>query len=512
MSPKIAFVLFGPLRYRAERLFDACLAEAGIRREAVDVLLIERPHRDRQDLIATLEERSPSLIVALGNEAALALLPEWEGGMEQRRGYVWDSEIAPVLTTVHPGYEGRREGTDALNSFKPFRTLLSFDLSRAKELLEHIERHGDLCRPRREVQIITGSAEGEDAARYLRGYGRIASDIETRRDGTLACIGFAGESGEAVVFLPEYVSGAKQLLEDPDLEVVWANGIYDLFCLKYRYEWDIACDNHDVQIAWHALYPELAGKAEGSSRHKMTRKALSFLASLVTIDPWWKDYEFESEEERYILNGKDCAVTLDIFEHFYPKVKREGALSVYDHERSLMLPCVDMLARGLRVDEQLRRERVTRLAERYDELQEGLNALAIPLIEREAERLDGSLHLFEQIEPTCPCCGHGSKKQAACWECAGLPPGYRKADLQRLAVKRGLIPNGKTVSELEEALLSTCAECGGAERAEYLEFNGNSNAQAKILLYDVLRLPKRMQNGKLTTNEGALKDLAGIVS
>jgi hypothetical protein len=41
---------------------------------------------------------------------------------------------------------------------------------------------------------------------------------------------------------------------------------------------------------------------------------LRFLSSIYTRDRWWKDYDFESEHERYALCGKDCCVTLEIAE------------------------------------------------------------------------------------------------------------------------------------------------------------------------------------------------------
>jgi hypothetical protein len=45
---------------------------------------------------------------------------------------------------------------------------------------------------------------------------------------------------------------------------------------------------------------------------RTTAKSLRFLASIYTRAPFWKDYAFSSENERYELCGKDCCVTLEV--------------------------------------------------------------------------------------------------------------------------------------------------------------------------------------------------------
>ena len=511
------------------RILDDCFSEASIKRSSVNILNVSRIRppgnvfeaHNRESLASEiaetrrlLERLRPRLIIALGNEASWVTVPDWpdarsEGrlthvgnifgatGIEERRGYIFDSSFdCPVLVTIHPAAVSR--------VWKPWRVLLSYDLQKAKEVFD--AKH--LRRPVREVEIITSDRGARLAVEALRHHRRLAADIETYGDSSLACIGFAGEGGKAFVFPAQYLSRAGELLGSPDVTTIWANGIYDLFVLKHRYGVSIRGRVDDVQLKWHAAYAELAGKAEEAKAHKMTRKSLAFLASLATYDEWWKGV-YETEEEFFIYNGRDCAITFDVDTWVQGHVDAMGAQEVYEHERRLMWPCVDMLARGLRVDEALRTERIGKIQERYDTLHSEINEVAVPLIVRERERLEalGMWHLFEETEPTCSCCRHAKKKQQRCWGCAGFDHAPSKADL----VARGGDAK-KTKAELEEEMLGTCQVCGGEERKTKVVFNPNSDAQQKAVLYEVLRLPVRTKDGKATTDEGALKSLTQFVS
>lgn len=498
-------------------LLDA-MAEAGLRRETVSFLWVSRvrPPKDdlrllRGDVLAAevralhaeLRRLKPKVIVALGPFAAHAVVPEWpdarsadEGlvhrgnlkgarDIENRRGYIFDSPFGPVVATVDPGF------VDA--SWTPWRALLSHDLQRASR----ISRDG-LVRPTRDVQIIRSS---RDATRALGALGRfrvISSDIETWGDSSLACVGFAGESGKAYVFPAEHLDRVAELFGDPRLVTVWANGIYDLFVLKHRYGVRFDCRIEDVQVAWHAAYPELAGAKEDKRKHRFTRKSLAFLASLATYDPWWKG-DYETRDEFFVYNGKDCCITLDTWAFVQAEVARVGAEAVYEHERGLIWPCVDMLARGLRVDDDLRQERIEALTADVERVSAETNdAVAAWLAARRPDlEAAGVLHLFEETEPTCPCCRHAKKKQSACWQCVGFKAAPSKKDLMRVF---GAFQGTK--AEMEERFLPTCRVCHGRDRRSWMQVNLNSNHQMKALLFDVLRMPKRS-----STDEATLKAL-----
>jgi DNA polymerase I-like protein with 3'-5' exonuclease and polymerase domains len=289
---------------------------------------------------------------------------------------------------------------------------------------------------------------------------------------------------------------------------VWANGIYDLFVLKHRCGVKFQARVDDAQIAWHSAYPELAGAKEDRKKHRFTRKSLSFLASLTTMDKWWKG-DYETEEEFFVYNGKDCAITLDVWDYVMKAVEDVGAEDVYEHERSLMWPCVDMLARGLNVDDGLRKERVEALSARAEEVSREAFEVVRPLLDRVADELERLevRHLFEETDPTCTCCGHGKKKQLACWACAGFETAPTKAEmLNKLELDK---KTKRSKEDLARELLPVCHVCCGAPRETRWTFNANSTEQMKTLLYDVLRLPKKMKDGRPTVDEAALKALLG---
>lgn len=296
---------------------------------------------------------------------------------------------------------------------------------------------------------------------------------------------------------------------------MWANGIYDLFVLKHRCQVKVAARVEDVQLMWHASYPELAGAREDKKRmRRFTRKSLAFLTSLSTFDAWWKG-DYETEEEFFVYNGKDCCITLDVHAKMKRTVAEMGAEATYEHERRLMWPCVDMLARGLRVDDALRRQRIAALEAAIVETTATANLDVLPLLEREKARLAelDVLHLFEETDGVCPCCRHAAKKQARCWTCAG----FEKAPTKKmLSEKLGAFSDKKTKEELETLALTTCEVCEGRPRETRLVANLNSDTQLQVLLYDILGAPKRFKRNTkgesvLTTDESALRSILGAL-
>ena len=524
-----------PFASAGGRLLEDCMAEAGMTRTRVNLLNVCREKApggvfaalDRnllateiENLRSTLRSLRPRVIVALGAEAAHALVPEWPDArrdgrlthlgdikracdIENHRGYVFDTTLGPVVATVHPAFVAK--------SWTPWRVLLSYDLQRASE----VARDG-LIRPTRAVEIIGRPLDMRRAVESLRRSRCFACDIETRADLSVACVGFAGSGGASYVFTPQCFDGAKALLGDPGLTAIFANGIYDLFVLKHREGWDIQARVEDVQIAWHAAYAELAG-AKDSKRgaHRFTRKSLAFLASMFTFDEWWKA-TYTNEQEFLEYNGKDCCITRDVWDAL-AKVRREvGCDATYEHERSLMMPCVDMLARGLRVDEALRVTRISELEARILEVTASANATVLPLLEREWATVEalGVAHLFTEIDGVCPCCRHAKKKQARCWGCAGFERAPTKKQLEELALTQAFTINKGKREDYEVMLLDVCAVCGGAPRKTRRVVNLNSDTQQKIVLYEILKLPKRYaKNAKgesvLVSDEATMKSLLG---
>lgn len=166
--------------------------------------------------------------------------------------------------------------------------------------------------------------------------------------------------------------------------------------------------------------------------------------------------------------------------------------ALHDFELKLLEPCLAMSERGILVDEPRRQQMLKDLAEMQAPLAERCREIVVTEIL--LAKLDGKLgafgpkaHLFQEVW-TCPCCRNGEAKRAACWSCAGLE---------------------KKPGKKLNAQLGACTKCAGAGQRTELTFNPDSPEQVKIVLYDVLRLPKKTKLGKLRSDEDALKELLG---
>lgn len=434
---------------------------------------------------AVIARKRPAVTVALGDEAARACIPGFALSAQEARGYVFGGATRPVMVSVDPAL--------AEKVWVPWRILLATDLKRARE----VARNG-LRRPSRKVHVAGSVAEARAFAHLLCEAKRIAYDIEIYDSETLSCVGFATSSHEAYVFPARYLEQARIVLEC-DVPKIAQNGQFDLHFLATRCNVHVRAQIDDTLVAWHACYPELAGasldiagKRKGAKR---THKSLAFFASIFTFDAWWKDYEFANDHEMYVLNGRDCCITFECMEHLDRLITDQGVEAIYRSRIAVLEPFVRAQARGLYVDDALRRSRIEAIEARIAEQDSLLDALALPLVVERFENVpESARHLFAKSKQ-CTCCGGGKVARLECWRCAGFSkkPG-----------KRALAESGIT--------LTTCAECKGEGCVRWFEFNGRSTDQKRILLYDVLKLPKRYNKGALSTDEDALRALLAQVS
>lgn len=312
-----------PFQGAAGHVLDKALMQAGLRREDAFVtnVVSARPKANvweahAPDLVAlhnaALQDRlahyKPALVLALGNEALRACVtgsPEGDlPGIEEARGYLWervwsDGSATRVLGTIHPAA--------ALRQWVPWRVLIDIDVKKTAAEL----RAGCPPFPTREVRVVTSEAEAEIVVAALLKAPRLAVDIENTRDRTLACCGFAAQPDIAWVF-PAHLHEAIAELCESSVPKDGCNLAYDRYFLQ-RYA-GISLRGHarDIQLQWHVLQPELAGQAVNKKKSKRSEKSLRFLASVFTREPFWKDYDFISEDDRYTLNARDCMLTLEI--------------------------------------------------------------------------------------------------------------------------------------------------------------------------------------------------------
>jgi len=499
------------------QILDECLIAAGIRRADVNITNIVqyRPYGNEFSAHSSVHvsagytalrkligELNPSVIVTMGNEASYSLIPDWPtrngtvfGAKDifDMRGYLFKGYNGhKIIPTVHPGAVNR--------VWVPWRQLLETDLKRAKEQHES----SGWKRPVRRVHHFL--RDTKSSGRYfdaLRRSGRVAFDIEIHRDGRLACIGFANSSTDAYVCAGAGIGMALKFLADPgDASLCAANGQFDIHFLYSRSGIRVQNYTDDTQLAWHACYPELAGKSDHKS-FQATRKSLSFLSSMFTWDEWWKDYAFTHEQQRWDLNGKDCMVTFDVMNALDPIIDNLDVRKIYKHAVRLVWPVVAMQARGLRVDSDRLAKNREAISSRVNDLNGTIQEIGVDIIEPKLDQI-ARRHLFEEVW-TCPCCRNGKGKKDKCWGCAG----YDKKPTKGQLFKR-LIPKdaeGLSKAELEDILLKTCVVCKGEGQRTTIKIKPGSPDQLRIILYDILKFKSRTFKGKLTVDENALKDM-----
>lgn len=351
--------------------------------------------------------------------------------------------------------------------------LLVADLERARKE----SKRAELVRPTRSVRVV----DSVDAARAVRLGGYVACDIECVDSETIQCVGFADSTTQAYVFVGAALSVAYEILADASIRKVFQNGQFDAYFLKTRCNTPVAGWTDDCMIAWHALWPEIAGKGQKGS--KRTRKSLAFLASLYTDSPeWWKNYEGATDTEMYELNGRDCCITLEIMDNLHKEIAEQDVEAIYRHEMSMMPVLLAIQERGLCIDEEARSAAMQQLKARAADIGGSIRSLAEPLLLERRERISKPSLFFGTAR--CSCCNGGAKKRQACWSCAGLAaaPGKR-ANVD----------------------LGPCQKCGGVGGFETFEFNYASSQQKVELFYNVLGLSKRYVDGKVTCDEKALK-------
>ena len=295
MTTPLYIVDARPLSWQATQILDAAVRVAG------------SPPVIRTTFPPAPGTVTPTpVILACGTQTLRALVPDAPSAQEAR-GYMWDTAWGRVVASMSP--------EDIVTDWTPWRALFDLDLRRA--LAEIATKCPPFHVP--DVTVVTNATLGEACARAMRAAEWCGADIENTHELELACMGFAESVNHAYV-IPTgdacNVELIRDLCEDPKVRKVFQNGQYDRLFLERQNGIVVRGHAFDTMLAWSALNPELAGKkgevGYKKAKSKRTAKSLKFLASVYCRAPWYKDYSFSSEHERYALCGKDCAYTLDI--------------------------------------------------------------------------------------------------------------------------------------------------------------------------------------------------------
>lgn len=139
----------------------------------------------------------------------------------------------------------------------------------------------------------------------------------------------------------------KELLEHPNVEIVWQNGAYDLQHLA-RW-WGVRASLHeDTMLMQHVCFPG-------------EKKSLDFLASVYCrVYQYWKDeltdYRKMPEDttQFWTYNCKDTAITYEVHEVLRELIEQLGLKEQYEFLIKTGNNALRTMLRGIRVSEQTR--------------------------------------------------------------------------------------------------------------------------------------------------------------
>jgi uracil-DNA glycosylase family 4 len=340
-----------------------------------------------QSLAEELSRVQPSLVIALGGEALRALTSKTSimgyrgtllyGGAEGR---------LKVLPSLHPAYLLRGNIHE--------RPVVECDLRKALRIA---------LNPK--TRFITDPSF-EECLYYLRlPHKRIAYDYETI-DNLTWLFGFAWSSTDAIS-IPftrgqthrwspeqevELTLALRDLLENPGVEKLVQNGMYDNTISARELGIDVQGVVMDTMLAQHTLYPELL-------------KGLDFLSSIYTDHPMYWDKGRNPEYNCY-----DCVVTFDVAAQQEVELREREMWEFFQRVpmRALRALC-RVQSRGVLIDQKVRAEIRVDAQNRLDELKARLPTLGYPHNPfspvKLMEHLYGTLKLPVQYK------GHGPSKK-----------------------------------------------------------------------------------------------------
>lgn len=271
--------------------------------------------RWQQILVAELKQCTPNVIVAVGEHSMRALTGKY--GITNWRGSILESHVLPgkkVIPVIHPA--------SVLREWY-YHPICLVDWKRIGE-----ESHTpEIVLPQRTYNIRPTFEQAMEWIEILAQAEYVACDIETKY-GHVACVGFSDRIDRA--FCIPFISNKGHYWDSTEEEEAIWMGIYRilagpgkkifqnaLFDLSRLSAMGMRVNNvhHDTMLGQALLYPEL-------------EKSLAVQTSIFTREPYYKSEGKQAlnvksdkawgadqkDDQLWIYNCKDCAVTLEIFE------------------------------------------------------------------------------------------------------------------------------------------------------------------------------------------------------
>jgi DNA polymerase len=409
------------------------------------------------DLRAKISEVKPKVVVALGNESMRAIVGT--RGVEARRGSIYYCGDIPVIPTFHPSAILRGGGTSHW-----YTPAAIHDLLRAKAVAKG---EAKACHP--EYRVVTNPVELDEYFHEIAlAEECCAFDIETTSRGgeAIRCIGFSASPGEAVVVNFEDLNPKALDLLAVIRKHMTAGAIgwigqnaynFDIPMIKKLWGFEVVNFVMDTMVAHHCLYPEFPHD-------------LATIASFYTTIPYWKD---TSEENLHKYNAYDACATFTAAKAMWKELWERGWEDLYrTYYQELLTPLSKMTMRGMRIDQEYQQKLKEELKGEAKELQKALDEIYGEHTNTVA--LERRLRRFSLL-----------------------------ADAGRKTVK---LPNKKT-GKFTRKRVSSQVTAIAKEIKKKGSLNVRSTKDLAHFLYNVLKLPKKTKQGKVTTDVTALNQL-----
>ncbi len=281
-----------PIAPPSETVFESCLHQAGLTKSSIyltnlikDDTRVEKYWNERSKKIIAgidtyvkildeeVESVKPKVMVTMG-ELPSALMTG-NGATTKTRGYPFfpDRELI-VIPVLHP--------SKMIWGNYIWRYYLSHDLSKARELAENPEL---LYTPEIGVFIPRTFDEAENMLRTMMSWDKLSIDIEVNNF-EVSCIGFANEADYAISIptdmrwtLEEEVklwNLIAKIMGDESITKIGQNFIFDIHFLAQKMNIITRGPIIDTMMSHSIMYPDFL-------------KALNFLGSVYTKQPYWKD-------------------------------------------------------------------------------------------------------------------------------------------------------------------------------------------------------------------------------
>lgn len=307
-------------------------------------------------LTGWISSDKPRVLLALGNQALRRLTGHW--GIDQLRGYYFDTALGLVIGTYHPSYIMR--GNFELVRIWQLDLIKAVEAARGRlyKRTRKYELSPNMVALRGFLAELKASPDSPVAFDIETPYGGIDSEqkdseyvaLEDDSSYSILRISFSHREGWAITmpWMEPYITVAKEVLALPNPKVSWNGSGFDIPRLVAN-----GCvfggDHFDAMHMWHALEPSLP-------------MGLKYVSTVYCPDmPPWR---LQARERPEWYNAADSDVTLCCYNGIRKKLESEGRWDMFlRHFVRVDAVLRGMSSRGITVDSEKRRDNRMRFSE-----------------------------------------------------------------------------------------------------------------------------------------------------